>query len=267
VAIVLVVSTGDGRYQARLSAAAGPPHTLEFVPGWAGVPALLERRPVDVVLLDAGSRDRLPYQQLAWLRRQHPQVARLVLLAADGREMDLFRLGRQGVDEMVLLGHEPLADTLPAALDRAVVRGVARRAAARLEGRVPELFTDALTWAVEQADAFPPPGPADLARAAARSPGAYRRELRRAGLPAPRRILLWGRLVRAAHLLHAPEPPPVEAVAHRLGYAAASSLARAFRRETGLPPSAVRERGGVAVVLDAMMAVEWRGSRSGRRTD
>lgn len=252
-ATVLVVSTGDGRWQAHLTAAAGPDHELVFTPRWAGVPALLEKRRFGLILLDVRRGERPPYPQLTWLRRQHPHLARLVLLAGQGRGLELFRLGRQGVDEVLLPPGEELSDCLPPGLDRALMRALARRTAARLQGRVPEFFTLAMAWAVEHADADPTPGPAELARAVGLSTDACRRALREADLPAPRRILVWGRLVQAAHALGGPAPPPVDVLAHRLGYAAGPSLARAFRRETGLPPSRVRARGGVIVVHDALL--------------
>ena len=263
-ATVLVVSTGDDRSRARLAAAAGPDHELVFTPGWAGVPALLERRPFGLICLDVRRGEQLPFPQLTWLRRQHPHLARLVLLDGQGREMELFRLGRQGVDEVLLPPGQELSGSLPHALDRALMRALARRTATRLQGRVPEFFVLALEWAVEHADADPTPGPADLARAVGLTPDGCRRALRQAALPAPGRILVWGRLLHAAHALAGPTPPPVEVLAHRLGYAAGPSLARAFRRETGMPPSQVQVRGGVMAVLDALVAAALAGRRHRR---
>jgi AraC-like DNA-binding protein len=89
------------------------------------------------------------------------------------------------------------------------------------------------------------------------------RTLRRADLPTPSRILLWGRLLSAAHLLDRDEVS-VDRVAHHLGYAAGSSLARALRRETGLPPSEIRSRGGIQCVLDALLSGPDLPPRAGR---
>jgi AraC-like DNA-binding protein len=225
---------------------------------WHLVPATLERHQVDVVLIDAGLHEPLPFTRLAWLRRQHARVATLVLLDPRGRELELFRLGRLGVDDVLLDEGEANLSELPSSVDRALIRALARRAGARLRGRVPHLFVEGLVWAVEQADTRP--GPDELARALTRPLDSYRRALRRARLPPPSRVLLWGRLIRAAHMLHR-EDLSVEVVAHRLGYASASSLARAFRRETGHPPSEIRARGGPVVVLEALLGHGGSGQR------
>lgn len=219
--------------------------------GWQQLPQALERRPIDLVLIDAQVRDPLPFPRLSWLRRQHPHVASLIVLDARGRELDLFRLGRLGVDEVLLDGPDAGLAGLPGALDRALVRAAARRVGARVGGRAPTLFLDGLVWAVEHADESPTPEA--LAHAVARSVDSYRRALRAADLPPPTRILLWGRLIRAAHLLEN-EQLTVERIAHGLGYAAATSLARALRRETGASPSELRAHGGLSTVLDALLA-------------
>lgn len=215
------------------------------------MPPALEREAYDLVVIDAGRRETLPSPRFAWLRRQHPATATLIVIDARGRELDLFRLGRLGVDEVLLDENGSALTELPAALERTLARGLARRVTTRLGGRMPSLVVDGLGWGVEHAEGLPTP--AALAAGLGHPIGRYRRELRRLGAPSPQRILMWARLVRAAHLLQA-EPEPVERVAHRLGYQAPTSLARAFRRETGLSPTEVRARGGVSAVLDALLA-------------
>lgn len=248
---MLLVADGDGRYRARLQAALGAGHPLLTARGWKAVAPLLERHAVDALLLDIAARGPIPHTQLAWLHRQHPHLATVMLLDPAGREADLFRLASEGVDEVVLLDDGLAPGELVQALERALVRATARRAAEHIRDRVPQLFVEGFAWAIEHADRTP--NAAALAEGLARPLGSYRRALRRAGLPSPTRILLWGRLVRAGRLL-AGGHMSVEAVAHRLGYAAGSSLSRALRRETGHPPSVVRERGGMITVLDALLA-------------
>lgn len=256
---MLLVTDADERYRARLHAMLSTRHTLLTAPGWKAVPPLLERNAVDALLLDVPPRSPLPHAQLTWLHRQHPHLATVLLLDPTGREADLFRLGAEGVDEVVLLDDGLARGELVGALQRALVRSLAQRATADLRNRVPSLFVEGLTWAIEHADEKP--DPEALARGLARPLGSYRRALRQAGLPTPTRILLWGRLVRAGRLLGEGHLS-VEAIAHRMGYAGGSSLARALRRETGVPPSVVRDRGGTIVVLDALLASgELRGVR------
>lgn len=248
---LLILSDDDPRRRAHLTGSLRHRHRLVDALSWGAVPTLMEREDVHGVLVDASVATRIPFGELAWLRRQHDGVATVVLVDPRGRELELFRLGRLGVDGIVL--DTPANGTprhLRDALERALARAVGRRVAARLSGHAPELLVESLAWAV--AHAHSDPGPADLARSAARSLRDFRSELRRAQLPPPSRILLWGRLLRAAHLLDR-DDRAVEPVAHKLGYSTASSLARALRRETGLPPSEIRNRGGVTCVLDALL--------------
>lgn len=248
---LLILSDDDARRRAHLTGSLGRRHRLVDAVSWAGVPTLMERDDIHGVLVDASMARRLPFGELAWLRRQHVGVATVVLVDPRGRELELFRLGRLGVDGIVL--DTPTNGTpqhLREALERALARAAGRRVAARLAGHAPSLLVEGVAWAV--AHAHSDPGPADLARSTARSLRAFRRELRRAQLPSPSRILLWGRLLRAAHLLDR-DDRAVEPVAHKLGYSTASSLSRALRRETGLPPSEIRNRGGVTCVLDALL--------------
>jgi AraC-like DNA-binding protein len=249
---LLLLPSHDALLRARITTELGRRYHLIPTGSWSAVPGLMEREAVHGVVVDASTAPRLPFGELGWLRRQHPGVATVVVLDPRGHELELFRLGRQGVDGVVLLGLGALEGTLVETVERGLARSTARRVTSRLEGRAPPLLIEALAYAVEHAHRDP--GPADLARAtAARNVTAYRRELRRAGLPSPSRILLWGRLFRAAHLLDRSDQA-VDAVAHGLGYAAASSLARALRRETGFPPSQIRIRGGIACVLEALLA-------------
>lgn len=69
-----------------------------------------------------------------------------------------------------------------------------------------------------------------------------------AGLPSPRLLIGWGRLIAAGDLL-ARSNCSVEQVAHRLGFGSASELRNMFRRYTGLRPRDVRSKGGVMAIL------------------
>ncbi len=214
------------------------------------MPPALEREAYDLVVVEARRRDALPSPRFAWLRRQHPGLATLIVIDARGREVDLFRLGRLGVDDVLLDDGGSAFGELQGAIERTLTRALARRVASRLHDRVPAPFADGLGWAVEHAEAGLTPQA--LARGLGHRLGRYRRELRRLGAPAPRRVVMWARLIRAAHLLQA-ESTPVEEIAHRLGYRAGPSLARALRRETDLTPTEIRSRGGVGAVLDALL--------------
>jgi len=74
--------------------------------------------------------------------------------------------------------------------------------------------------------------------------------LARAGLPGPRKIVAWHRLLHAARLLEEPGRS-LERIAEELAFPSASALHNLFCRYTGLLPSEVRARGGLPPVLCA----------------
>ncbi|NIR34817.1 MAG: helix-turn-helix domain-containing protein, partial [Gemmatimonadetes bacterium] len=82
-----------------------------------------------------------------------------------------------------------------------------------------------------------------------------RNVLQEAGLPGPGRILLWGRLLLAGARL-GDDRRRIEDVAFSLGYATATSFARAMKVHTGLTPAAVSERGGMEAVLARLISSE-----------
>lgn len=77
----------------------------------------------------------------------------------------------------------------------------------------------------------------DLARALHLHPRALVRAADDTGLPPARRLLAWFRLLLAAKLLET-DGVTVDVVAEACGYASGSSLARAVRELTSLPPTA-----------------------------
>ena len=254
----LAVLHHDATGRARVRQAFGDGWDVRFVEDREALWALLDARRVDACLVDIHDPFRpVPMRELVRLRRRRPPVAIVVYSDFSGRSRNLFDLGRHEIDGVVLAGDDDSPHALRETVRRAMGAAVAHRVAWTLAGHVPPLALAALRWAVE--NAHDSPGVEALAAAVGRSERGLARELRRHGLPTPRRLLLWGRLFRAAHLLETGERS-VESVAYAVGYASGTSLARAFRRGTGRPPGEVAERGGVAWVLEAFQA-----SRRGRR--
>jgi AraC-like DNA-binding protein len=71
------------------------------------------------------------------------------------------------------------------------------------------------------------------------------------GLPPPSELLVWCRLLLAAHLL-ASTTRTIESVALELEFPSDTSLRNMMKRHTGLTASEARDRGGMACVLDAL---------------
>jgi AraC-like DNA-binding protein len=83
------------------------------------------------------------------------------------------------------------------------------------------------------------------------SHGTLVREIRESKLESPRTLLLWGRLIRGAHLLER-SGETVESAAFHLGYSTGGALGKAIKRHLGCSPSELLERGGVAWTLEVL---------------
>ncbi|HET9948954.1 MAG TPA: D-alanyl-D-alanine carboxypeptidase/D-alanyl-D-alanine-endopeptidase, partial [Longimicrobiales bacterium] len=158
-----------------------------------------------------------------------------------------YDLGGLGVSGILAAGAPPAK--VRAVVDRALATARADRIARALEGRYAAPGPDAIGWAIEHAGTDT--SVEKLAAALGHTPRSLRQALEDAGLPGPTRVLLWGRLLLAGARLGR-DGRTVEEVAYSLGYSAANSLARAMKRQTGLTPGEVSERGGMERVRDAL---------------
>jgi AraC-like DNA-binding protein len=169
--------------------------------------------------------------------------------------MDLYTLGRYQIDGVVPAARTESVREVRETVSEALATSVAARVASSLGRRVSGLGLDCLKWAIENSHRTP--RVEHLAEAFASSARSLTRRLRRGGAPSPGRILLWGKLFRAVHMLSDREST-VEQVAFALGYSSGAALARALRRETGYPPVKVLRRGGLGCVLDGFARKEVR---------
>lgn len=261
---LLAVLEFDLRSLALLQTALGVDHQLVTCACWTQLQEVVRNQAVEGCILDIyGASEPVTLRELQQLRRRQPPVAIVVHADFRGREMDLFELGRLDVDGVILAeqeeDHRAIRDTVRQAMGTVV----ALRVRQALLGRIPVAGLDCLAWAVEHATDAPTVD--HLAGAFGLTRRTLARELRERDLPAPSEFLLWGRLFRAVHVLDAPGRT-VEAAAFAVGYSSGAALGRAFRRETGYPPTETVRRGGAAVVLQAFLKACGSGA-VGRRSD
>lgn len=76
--------------------------------------------------------------------------------------------------------------------------------------------------------------------------------LRERGFPSAARILLWGRLLRAAGMMRG-SGARMESVAWKLGYSSASALRRALRKHTGLAGAELASSQSVDFLLESLV--------------
>ena len=234
--------------RARIATALAGVHELVPFSDWGTFFHALETMPADGCLLD-------PYQpgqpvelaEIQRLRERHPALAIVVHGDFKGPEMDLYTLGRLRIDGVVPAAKWNGGQQMRETISEALASSVASRVVASLSPRLPQLALDCLKWSIENSHRNPTAE--ELAEPFAPSSRSLSRMLRKAGAPSPVRILLWGRLFRAAHML-TDGCTTVEQAAFSLGYSSGAALARALRRETGYPPGELLRRGGIGCVLD-----------------
>lgn len=246
----------DPRAAARLLAALADDHGLIQCRDVSRFWDVVTTRQVDGCVVDIyHPTHALSLRELQRLRRQVPPLAIVVYADFSERELDLFELGRLKVDGVILTG----TTDHPAETRRAVSGALAAAGALgvvdALRGKLQPFGIECLRWGIEHAE--DKPSVEQLADSLALTPTSLRRELHDLLLPAPSRLLLWGRLFRAALILENTHRS-VEGTAFWLGYSSKSALGRAFRREIGLTPSELRRRGPLACTLDGFMRRETR---------
>jgi AraC-like DNA-binding protein len=101
----------------------------------------------------------------------------------------------------------------------------------------------------------------DLAHALYLSPITLMRWCRRSGLPVPRRLLVWMRVLLAAELLDNPGQS-VLSVALSCGYSSDRTLRRALHVAVGAGPTELRERGAFRTVSAAFVDALREGQRA-----
>jgi D-alanyl-D-alanine carboxypeptidase/D-alanyl-D-alanine-endopeptidase (penicillin-binding protein 4) len=249
---VLAILEADARGAARLSTALGGEHEVVVRATWEALHRVLGREPFDGCLVDADHPDRAgAIREITTLRERYPALAIIACVDA-GYDLGYYDLGGLGVAGIIACRNQPRSE-IRAAVDRALATSRADRIARSLEGRFAPPGPDAIGWAVEHAGADTSVD--KLAAALGHTPRSLRQALEDAGLPAPTRVLLWGRLLLAGARL-ARDGRTVEDVAFSLGYSTATSLARAMKSQTGLTPGEVSEEGGMERVRDALFPEE-----------
>lgn len=248
---LLAVLQPDAVARARLTEALSAEHDLLMCDRWTRLWDVVHRHPVDGCVVDIYEpAEPIPLRELQRLRRRQPPIAILVYSDFTGREIDLFELGRLEIDGVILAGSDDSRRQTQEAVRQALGAAVALRVTQGLTGRLPPVGLDCMRWCIENAHRSP--AVSDLGDAFSVSPRGLARELRHRDLPSPNRFLMWGRLFRAAQMLDDSDRT-VESVAFALGYSSGTALGRAFRRETGHPPTEVLRRGGMACVLEGFL--------------
>jgi AraC-like DNA-binding protein len=208
----------------------------------------LAKRPYSVVVVEPRDADRVPTDEtIRAIRAAHPGVVIVGYATKSDLSSAILGFARAGVDELVVASLDDGGSALRSALTSAVRRSGADRLLEEVSALVPESFRPLVRFCFERA-AEAPDVPS-VARALGVSRQALVERARRAGLPAPRELLTWCRLLVAAQLL-ADWGGAVDQVAIELDFPSGNGLRNALRRYAGASVREVRE-GGATTLLAA----------------
>jgi AraC-like DNA-binding protein len=229
-----------------------PPHAGAAVRCVDRIDELLEAlaaRPYALVVADARDADGVSTAEAIRIVRDRFPAVVVVGYARvkPGMSADVLALARAGVHELVVGGVDDMVAALRTALGSAAHRWTADRLVTELAEVVGPIALPLLRYCLEQPDRAPTVP--DIARALGTSRQTLSARLRAVGLPSPRDLAVWCRLLLAAQLL-ATSGRTVDEVALTLDFPSANGLRNMLRRHSGFGIAEARA-GGVTLVLDA----------------
>jgi DNA-binding NarL/FixJ family response regulator len=234
----------------RLRTALSDRHELRECGDWSSLLRASDREPVRVAVVDLYAEGAPNFEGLRNLKQRLPRLTVIAYITmAPERTRGVFDAGRAGVDGLVLMGEDDAPRALLSVVEQSESKslvGLVRRSLDEFDPVVVDAVLLAVTRAHENLS------PLGLARLLAQPRRAVVQRLAAAGFPAPQRLLTWGRLIVAAHMLED---------AHRTGDRVAATLAfpsgGAFRntcqRYLHATPQEIRARGGAAYVVRALL--------------
>lgn len=234
----------------RLHAALRDRHELRECADWTSLMRTCDREPVRVAVLDLYAEGPPNFEGVRELKQRLPRLTLVAYITmTPQRGHDLFDAGRAGIDGLVLADEDDAPRPLLAVIEKSESKSLAGLIRRSLDGIDP-VVVDAVLLAVTRAHERL--SPTELARLLALPRRAVTHRLAAEGFPAPQRMLTWGRLIVAAHMLE-DEHRSADRVAATLDFPSGSAFRNTCKRYLHATPSEIRTRGGVSYVVRSML--------------
>ena len=236
---------------------AGP--DLLFAGSWEELRTEIPCGSVDIAVVDPWVGDPQPRLagMLGFLGR-HLGPGRVVLYLSRARRDSgaLVDIGRAGFSSVIFTGVDDDPGALRRALGEAAAQVFLDQVVARWDGRLEAGTKTFLAKAL--AAAIGTEGVDELARALLMDLRSLRARTRTLGLPCPRDLLRWGRLIQVFGFRRI-GVGSVARLAYHTGYGDPGSLCRVFRELLGHPAGAVPETDADELVAEGILARMGRG--------
>ena len=234
----------------RLRTALRDRHELRECADWVSLARTCDREPIRICVIDLYAEGEANFEGIRQLKQRLPRLTLVAYVTPLlKRAHDLFDAGRVGVDGLVLAGVDDEPRALLALIERSESKSLAGLVRKSLDGIDP-LVIDAVMLAVSRAhERLSPIG---LARLLAQPRRTVTQRLAAEGFPPPQRLLTWGRLIVAAHMLE-DRHRSADRVAASLDFPSGSGFRNSCQRYLHATPSQLRSRGGAAYVIRTML--------------
>lgn len=234
----------------RLRTALRDRHQVVPCEEWSALVQVCEQQPVRVAIVDLFAGGRANFERVRHLKQRLPRLTLIAYVSfTPDRAHDLFDAGRQGMDGLVIADRDDSPRALLGLVEHAESRSLGAVVRRVLETTDP-VVRDAVLLAVTRAhERLSPEG---LARLLALPRRTVSQRLSIAGFPAPQRLLTWGRLIVAAHLLE-DKHRSADRIAMALDFPSGSAFRNTCQRYLHATPREIRTRGGAAYVIRAMI--------------
>lgn len=247
---VIATLLPNANQQKRVRLAVRDRHEIVACDDWDALIRVCERSLVRLAIVDLFARGKASFEQVRQLKQRLPRLTVIAYVAfAPDRAHDIFDAGRQGMNGLVIVDQDDSPRGLQLLVEQSEARSLSAVVAQSLTSIEP-MVRDATLLAVTRAHERI--SPQDLARLLGVPRRTVSQRLAKAGFPPPQRLLTWGRLVVAAHLLE-DRHRSADRIAALLDFPSGSAFRNSCQRYLHAAPHEIRARGGAAYVIRTML--------------
>lgn len=217
---------------------------------WKSLIQTCEEQPVWVAFVDLFDGGQASFDQVRVVKQRFPRLTLIAYIEnSPERVYDIFDAGRLGMDGLIVAQQHDTPRAFAKLVERAESRtlgAVVRQSLDEIEASARDAVLVAVTRAHEGLT------PDELAHRLSMPRRTLAAHLTRAGLPAAQRLLTWGRLIVAAHLLEDPRRS-AQRVASALQFPSGSAFRNTCQRYLYATPGEIRSRGGAPYVIRTLL--------------
>jgi AraC-like DNA-binding protein len=247
---VIATLVPNATHVQRLRAAIRDRHEIAACENWAELATACSEQPVRIAVVDFYSYGKSRLEALRKLKYRFPRLTVIGYIGfTPERALDVFEAGRSGLDALIIADTDDSPRGILAVVGQAEARSLGtsvRRSLESVDPSVREAVLLAVTRAHERIS------PTQFAELLALHRRTLSKRLAAAGFPPPQRLITWGRIIVAAHLLEDPHRS-ANNIATALDFPSGSAFRNTCQRYLHATPEKIRARGGASYAVKALL--------------